>query len=44
VDVLGCHPQQNLAGAAQLAELLEYQPDHLLQPPIRIEAEVIRKR
>jgi hypothetical protein len=28
-----------LAGAAQLTELLEHQPDYLLQPPIWIEAE-----
>ena len=39
VDVLRRHPQQHLAGAAQLTELLEHQPDHLLQPSIRIEAE-----
>ncbi len=30
VDVLGRHPQQHLAGAAQLTELLEHQPDYLL--------------
>ena len=39
MDILRCHPQQHLAGAAQLTELLEHQPDYLLQPPIRIEAE-----
>src|SRR5260221_564837 len=39
VDDLRRHPQQHLAGAAQFTELLEHQPDYLLQPPIRIETE-----
>src|SRR5260370_30515965 len=39
VDVLRRHPQQHLASAAKLPELLEHQPDHLLQPSIWIEAE-----
>src|SRR5262249_23249136 len=30
VDVLGGHPQQDLPGAAELPELLEDEPDHLL--------------
>jgi hypothetical protein len=37
VDVLRRHPQQYLAGAAEFAKLLKDKPDHLLQPPIRIE-------
>ena len=37
MDVLRRHPQQYLAGAAEVAELLKDKPDHLLQPPIRIE-------
>src|SRR6266699_2619350 len=39
VDVLRRHPQQHLAGAPEFTELLKDKPDHLLQPPIRIEAE-----
>ena len=39
VDVLRCHPQQHLAGAAEFTELLKDKPDHLLQPSIRIEVE-----
>src|SRR6516162_3268154 len=37
VNVLRRHPQQYLAGAAEFAELLKDEPDHLLQPPIWIE-------
>ena len=37
MDILRGHPQQNLAGAAELPELLKDEPDHLLQPAIRIE-------
>ncbi len=33
------HPQQYLAGTAEFTELLKDEPDHLLQPPIRAEAE-----
>src|SRR5262245_41029695 len=39
VDVLRRHPQQHLAGAPEFTELLKDKPDHLLQPPVRIEAE-----
>ena len=39
MDVLGCHPQQYLAGAAEFAELLEDEPDDLLQPSIGIKTE-----
>jgi hypothetical protein len=39
MDVLGRHPQQRLAGTPELTELLEDEPDHLLQPAIGIEAE-----
>lgn len=39
MDVLGCHPQQHLARAAELAELLEDKPDDLLQPSIGIKTE-----
>src|SRR6202049_3687429 len=39
MDVMRCHPQQHLAGAAEFTELVKDKPDHLLQPPIWIEAE-----
>ena len=39
MDILRCHPQQHLAGAAELTELLKDKPDHVLQSPIRIKTE-----
>jgi hypothetical protein len=39
VDLLGEHREQDLPGAAELAEAGEDQPDHLLDPQVGIEAE-----